>query len=249
MLCFLAFTAAYYLTAGAVLVYKEQKLKDRYRNEDKTKAKAMDRAVSVTNFANAVISTSLSSVALYSLSYEQKATISLRRPNSVAQWTIESVCGYIFVELTFILADSYRLSDKYWKLAKGALMSSMIFHAVALVGLSSVLIFNTGYSIALWVIWTELTSVFLGVEDWMEEAILKMRFPLLFDILKLCTSVMFVFQRVFLFLVLLWLCGQQFTWQPLFLLQLLILCVGTVLNVVFAAERVFSWNTWYILSQ
>ncbi len=243
MICFLCFTVLYYLIAGGVARYCEDNLRlsSRYKNEDRKKAKSLDRGVTVANFSNAIISTILSSISLYCLNSQQRTDIYLTRPSSIAQWTIESVCGYIFVEFTFIFGNKYRLSAKYWRLTKRAVMHTLIFHSVALLGLSSVLLFDTGYAIALWVIWSELTSVFLTIEEYMEETIIELNFPLIFQIVKTCTSVIFVLQRIVLFLGLLWLCGQQFTWQPLFLLQLLILCLGTVLNVLFVIERVSAW--------
>ena len=239
MICFLCFTVLYSLIAGGVVKYCEDNLKLRYKNVDRIKAKALDRAITVANLSNATISTILSSLSLYYLNSQQRTDIYLTRPSSLAQWSIESVCGYIFVEFTFIFGSKYRLSDKYWRLAKGAVMSTMAYHCGALLGLSSVLLFDTGYAIALWVMWSELTSVFLCIEDYIEETIVAI--PFLFRIFKICTSVTFVLQRVVLFVGLLWLCGQQFTWQPLFLLQFLILCLGTLLNVLYAIERVFAW--------
>jgi len=240
MWCFVLFVLLHYLTVGTVLVYKEKKLKDRYKNDEKTRAKAMDRAVGVANFSNATIATILSSIALYNLTYGQKTNIYLSQPSSIAQWTIESVCGYIFVELTFIFANSFRLSERYWRLIKNSLMGSMVFHVVALLGLSSVLVFDTGYSIALWVVWSELTTVFLGIENYMEEKMLEYEYPTVYQLLEHLTSVCFVLQRVVLFVFLLVLCGQQFTWQPLFIAQLLILCTGTIMNVRFSIERIFT---------
>lgn len=200
----------------------------------------MDRAINVTNFSNALIATILSSMALFGLDNQQRTDINLKRPSIVAQWTIECVCGYIFVEFTFIFVASCRLSEKYWNLTKRALTGSIIFHGVALLGLISVLYFNTGYAIALWVIWSELTSVFLGIEVYMEDTLTKRTYPLIYQFVQMCSTVLFVFQRVVMFLVLLWCCWKQFTWQPLFLSQLGILCLGTILNTWFAVERVLN---------
>ncbi len=219
-------------------MYNERILQVSGKEEDRLKAKAMDRAINMTNFSNALIATILSSMALYSIDSQQRTNIYLSQPNSIAQWTIECVCGYIFVEFTFLSVASCRLSEKYWELTKRALIGSVIFHGVALLGLTSVLFFNTGYAIALWVIWSELTSVFLGIEVYIEDTLNGFSSLFVYRIVQICTSVSFVLQRVVMFFVLLWFCWQQFTWQPLFLSQLLILCLGTVLNTWFAVERV-----------
>ncbi len=238
MICFLCFAVLYFLIAIGVVTYTEHVLKEKEKNEDRLKAKALDRAINVTNFSNALIATILSSVALYHTDSQQRTDIYLQQPSAVAQWTIECVCAYIFVEFTFLFAASCRLSRRYWELTKRALLGSVIFHGVALLGLSSVLYFNTGYAIALWVVWSELTSVFLGIEVYMEDTLNIHTSPLLYRVVQMCTSVSFILQRVVMFLVLLWFCWKQFTWQPLFLSQLFILCVGTILNTWFGVERV-----------
>lgn len=245
MICFLCFLVLYSLIACGVLSYKERELKSRHKNEDTSKAKAVHKAVSVANFCNALVATILSSAALYSMNRDQRADVYLKKPNHISQWTLESVCGYIFVEFTFIILNSFRLSDKYWKIARRAVTQLMLFHAVVLVGFTSVLIYNTGYSIALWVIWSELAVVFMGMEDFLQDSILHYRFPFLLLILRTCTTVILLSQRVVMYCVLLWLCWNQFTFQPLFLFQFLILCLGMILNALFTLERLFSWEEWF----
>lgn len=243
MICFLVFTALYYTIAISVLVYNEHKLKESLKNVDRARTKSLDRAISVTNFGNAVIATILSSVSLYVLDGWQRTDINVGRPSQLAEWTVESVCGYIVVEITFISVNSFRLSERSWIMIRHALQETILFHAVALTGLVSVLIFNAGYAIALWVIWSELTSVFLGIEEWMEHSHTHIYYPRTYSVVKATTSFLFVFQRVLVFLYLLWLCWSQFTWQLLFIVQLSILCIGTLLNVLFAIERFSESNT------
>lgn len=245
MFCFFIFTVLYFLIASVVLVFIESRLKHRFRDLDIAKARSLDRAISATNLSNAVVATILSSISLYILDDQQRTNMYLRRPGTIAQWTIESVCGYITVEFTFILLNSFRLSRKTWKQLTAGLQDSLTFHTVALVGLLSVLIFDVGYAVALWVIWSELTSVFLGIESWMEETRLNVWYMRLFRLVKACSTMTFILQRVMVFFVLLWLCWQQFTWGLLYVAQLSVLCLGTILNVKLAIERVT--DHWYIV--
>lgn len=241
MICFLLFTALYYVIATLVLFYNEHRLQDTHKNVDRARTRSLDRAISVTNFSNAVISTILSSLSLYILDGQKRTDISAGKPSQLAGWTVESVCGYIVVEITFLSANSFRLSKRNWELIKNALQETVLFHAVALTGLVSVLIFNAGYAVALWVIWSELTSVFLGIEEWIEQPQVYMRHSMLHQAVMATTTVLFVLQRVVIFFYLIWLCWSQFIWQLFFVVQLSILCVGTVLNTRFAIERL----TWY----
>ena len=244
MFCFFIFTVLYFSIASVVLVFNESRLRQWYRDLDLAKARSLDRAISAANLSNAVVATILSSISLYILDHQQRTNMYLRRPGTVAQWSIESVCGYIFVEFTFILLNSFRLSRKTWKRLTAALQDSLMFHTVALVGLLSVLFFGVGYAVALWVIWSELTSIFLGIESWMEETHLNVWYTRLFRLVKASSSVTFILQRVVVFFVLLWLCWQQFTWGLLYVAQLSVLCVGTALNVKLATERVTDhWHT------
>ena len=245
MFCFFIFTVLYFSIASAVLVFNESRLRHCYRALDLAKARSLDRAISATNLSNAIVATILSSISLYILDDQQRTNMHLRRPGTMAEWTIESVCGYIFVEFTFMLLNSFRLSKKTWKRLTGGLQDSLMFHAVALVGLLSVLVFDVGYAVALWVIWSELTSVFLGIESWMEETCLNVWYMRLFCLVRASSTVTFILQRVVVFLVLLWFCWQQFTWGLLYVTQLSVLCVGTVLNVKLAIERVT--DHWYIV--
>ena len=247
MFCFFIFTALYLSIASSVLVYNENILRHRYRYLDQSKAKSLDRAIGVANFANALVATIMSSVSLYMLDDQQRTSVSLSRPGTLAQWTIESVCGYIVVEFVFVSMNSLRLSEKSWRQLREALQDSLMFHTVALVGLVSVLTLDVGYAVALWVIWSELTSVFLGIEDWMEETGLNFWYKGAFDLVKASSTMTFIFQRVVVFFALLWLCWQQFTWQPLYVVQLSILCVGTVLNTKLAIERVM--DRWHIVNK
>lgn len=238
MFCFFIFTVLYFSIASAVLFFNESRLRHRYRDLNQAKARSLDRAISAANLSNAVVATILSSISLYILDDQQRTNIYLRQPGALAQWTIESVCGYIFVEFALILLNSFRLSWKSWKRLTGALQDSLTFHTVALIGLLSVLVFDVGYAVALWVIWSEFTSIFLGIESWMEETSLNVWYTRLFRLIKASSTVTFIFQRVVVFFALLWLCWQQFTWGLLYIAQLSVLCIGTVLNVKLAIERV-----------
>ena len=245
MFCFSIFSVLYFSIASLVLVFSESRLRKWYRNLDLTRAKSLDRAISAANLSNATVATILSTISLYILDDHQRTNIYLRRPGTLAQWTIESVCGYIMVEFIFMLLNSFRLSQKSWKQLTGALQDSLTFHTVALVGLLSVLIFDVGYAVALWVIWSELTSVFLGIEGWMEETCLNVWYRRLFRLVKAISTVTFILQRVVVFFALLLLCWQQFTWGLVYVAQLSVLCVGTLLNIKLAIEHVT--DRWYVV--
>ena len=239
MICFLLFTALYYAVATLVLTCNEHRLKGSLKSVyiDRVRTNSINQAISVINFSNAVIATILSSLSLYFLDGQKRTDVSAGRPSQLAGLNIESVCGYIVVEITFLYVNSFRLSERNWELVKNASKETVLFHAVALTGLVSVLVFDAGYAVALWVIWSELTSVFLGIEEWsgIEQT---PRHARLYQVLVATTTVLFVLQRVVVFFYLLWLCWLQFTWQLFFVVQLSILCVGTVLNTKFAIERV-----------
>lgn len=240
MLCFLAFAGLHGLLAASVLTYLENKhsgspLIDWWR------AQALDKTIDVINFINAVTATVLSSWVLLTLDGPERANVTGRKPSDLAGWAVESVCGYMVVELVLLVVSSYRLTRRYWTQMKAAYCGMVIFHVVALFGLTSVLLLDTGYPLAMWVIWSELTSVFLGVEAFLQTTGLRLRYVLVYRTVAVCGTLTFVFQRVVIFLYLLWLSWAQFTWKLSFIFQVVILIVGTVLNAVFAADLVAEW--------
>ena len=130
------------------------------------KFEAMDRVMDIINFTNATIASILSSWVLMSMeSHKERFKVNGGRPNAAADWMLGSVCGYIVVEALLLCVTSYRLRGYHWSHIRNNYGETVIFHMVALVGLTSVVFRNTGYPIALWVVWSELTSVFLGLEN------------------------------------------------------------------------------------
>ncbi len=238
-----AFLAGFYgLLAAGTLTYFERK----YPRGDWWRAKALDRTIDTVNFTNAVLATLLSSWALLSLDRTERINVRGGKASQLAGWTVQSVCGYIVVEISVLLLSRYRLTTQFWKLAVDSYKGMVVFHVVALVGLVSVMTLDAGYPLALWVIWSELTSVFLGLESFLQNIGVSRSHAKEFFVLEVGSTLMFVFQRVLLFDYLLWVCWDQFSWEVGFVLQFAILVAGTALNSVSAMDRVVetkqSWN-------
>lgn len=223
--------ASYGVLAAKLLAQYERELRPR---SVRWQAQALDRAIGVVNAANATIATILSSWVLATGDKEQITNVRGRKPNSLAGWTVEVVCGYIVVELVLMLVASYRLPRESWEWIKELYKWMVRFHIVALAGLMSVLILDVGFPVAIWVVWSELTTVVLAVEDFLEasgisQGSVKVK---LYSVVKVSGAVLFVFQRVLVFLYLLWLCFVNFMWELTFVVQTIILLAGTVLNIV-----------------
>ena len=148
----IGFAAGYGTLATALVVCYERKY---------SRSKALHVAVDVTNLINAVTATILSSATLWMMTAEQRGNVAGGVPNDLAVWTLESVCGYILVESALFLVSHCR------NMSVEAYRHMFYFHTVALVGLLSVLFSNSGYVIALWAVWSELTSIFLGLESFL----------------------------------------------------------------------------------
>ena len=162
------------------------------------------------------------------LTVESLYNIHRGKISELERCTIESVCGYIVIELVLVA------SKCDWTATKRSYMTMEILHIAGLIGLSSVLLLNTGYPIAIWVIWTELTTVFMSVEDYFENSKLSLKHPTVYWLLTVCTVIVFLLQRVVLFLYLVWLSLTRFVWKFYFIFQLLLLIAGTVLNTMLA---------------
>ena len=226
MYCFSLFFFFYAAVTIVSLKYSE-------KNSPWRRKQALNLAFNLINFINAVVSTVLSSVAL---TVESLYNIHRGKTGELERCTIDSVCGYIVIELVLLVVSSFRLSKCDWSAIKTSYMTMEILHIVGLIGLSSVLLLNTGYPLAIWVIWTELTTVFLSVEDYFENSKLSLKHPTVYWLLTVCTVIVFLLQRVVLFLYLVWLSLTQFVWKFYFIFQLLLLIAGTVLNAMLAAD-------------
>ena len=236
ILAFVVSTTVYGIITVLVIAWLERRRSSSGCSHWRVKFAAMDRTVDIINFANALITSALSSWVLQSLDgYEAFNVIGGRPSGVVADWTLGSVCGYIVVESLLLYVTSHRLrGDPWsWSLMKDAYKEMVLFHMVALVGLTSVVIRNTGYPLALWVVWSELTSVFLGLERFIEVGRYlcsrSVHTWLVFAV-RACSAVLFVLQRVVVFYFLLWLSWRHFVWEVGFLFQLTILIAGTSLN-------------------
>ncbi len=239
---FLVSTAFYGILAARALAYFER----THPRSDWWRAKALDRTIDVINFVNAVAATVLSSWVLVTLEHAERTDVHGRKPSELAGWTVESVCGYIIAELSVILLSRYRLTYEYWRLALDSYRWMVVFHTVALVGLTSVTLLDVGYPLAMWVVWSELTSVFLGVESFLEASAISRTHAKAYSVLEASGTLVFVFQRVVVFLCLLWLCWNQFTWKLTFVVQLAVLVTGTVINTGLAVDRIAeNARTWY----
>ncbi len=140
-------------------------------------------------------------------------------------------------------SSRFRLSAEYWKMAVDSYKEMVVFHVVALIGLLSVVILDAGYPVALWMVWTELTSVLLGVESFLEVIGGSQRHA---KTVEVGNTVVFIFQRVVLFVYLLWVCLDQFMWELGFVVQFVILVAGTALNSLLATDRVIEVNKYRV---
>lgn len=192
----------------------------------------MERILDIVNFTNAVTATILSSIVLCAMDTSERTDMRGRTHSKLATWTIESVCAYLIVEMTLFSVSSFRLSKSSWNWVKECYKETVAFHIVAFLGLISVLLTGVGYSVAMWVIWSELTSIFLGLQAFLE--VYRLHRTKAYYVIEQCGSLMFIFQRVLIFLYLLWLCLVQFTTEFLFIIQFIILVAGTILNIVLA---------------
>ena len=232
LLAFVLSVLVYGSVAALIVIWIERLYQRRLRWWD-VRLKTLNSAIDVINFANAVVTSILSSLELYR--FEDRFLVRGSRTDTpLADYTLGSVCGYIAAEIGFVslVGCNYvrRRNVGAWTLLKQIYAEMLLFHAVAFVGLTSVVLRNTGYPFALWVVWSELTSVFIGLQTFTEGNRHLSR------IWGLCAAVLFVLQRVLLFYYLLWLCVKDFVWDTGFICQLGVLLAGSVLNTHLA------WN-------
>ena len=236
---FLAFTAVYGLLA-AVIIFQMESM---YPGSISWRETALDTAFEVVNFTNALVASVLSTWVLAAgLDATERYNVMGRKPSTLAvDLTLGSVCGYIVVEALTLYVSSYRLSTWSWTRVKESFRGMVVFHAVSLVGLLSVVIRDAGYPLAIWVVWSELTSVFIGLDSFIfscnDMCSIPVRAWLMF-VVRTCAGVLFVVQRVVLFYYLLWLCWSQFVWELGFVFQLAILVIGTLLNTRMAVSYI-----------
>lgn len=230
MLSFVLSVSFYLLLTILTLSYFEQR--------NTSRRTSLDRTFTVINFTNALIATSLSSTVLLSMENKSRLVIYGEKPSQLSLWTIESVCGYIVVEMTLLLTAHFRLSPYQWQSVKEDYFLMELFHTVAILGLSTVMWYGEGYPLAMWEIWTELTSIGLGLEDflyhynWTHQSTKINKIRSFFSFVNRC---LFILQRVLLCLWLTWLGYNQLVWRHYHrLVQFIILIIGTLLNIVIA---------------
>eukprot|EP00118_Oscarella_pearsei_P002678 m.11234 g.11234 ORF g.11234 m.11234 type:complete len:278 (+) comp23100_c0_seq1:24-857(+) len=229
-----------------------QRWKNKYNSPDAVRSdthprivlKALDRAFDTANFANAVITTILSSIVLFKQGLALSSDVTAGKPSSLAAFTVEAVCGYLLVELPVLLYCRYASTRWDVREFRAEYDGLMAFHSMALAGLLSVLAFDAGYVVALWEIWSEFTSVLLGIETFFEINSLNLSHMGIYAVLAVLTTISFVVQRVFVFLYLLWLCWSQFVWSVYFCVQFGIQLAATVTNTVFAADMCYWTGSW-----
>ena len=234
MICMIAFLSLYGSVTFGGLLYLENKYERSQTTRIRIGARkdAMERILDMVNFINAVVATILSSIVLFTMDSDKRIDMRGRTHSRLGKWTVESVCAYLIIEMTLLSISSFRLPKSSWDWVKECYKETVMFHIIAFIGLTSVLLTGVGYSVAMWVIWSELTSIFLGVQTFLE--IFKLRRTNIYYAVEICGAVAFVFQRVLIFLYLLWQCLIQFTTELLFIVQFIILAAGTVLNIVLA---------------
>ena len=228
LLAFVVSTAGY--GVAVALIYARGKDERCYIGW-RRKLAALQKAVDIANFSNAVIASVLSSWALYRL--EEKFLVRGGRSGDgfLADCVLGTVCGYIAMEVTVVSLASFSYRRNGDRLAMSYLWhiyrEMVLFHAVAFVGLSSVVFRDRGYPVALWVVWSELTTVFIGLENFTSGSY---RLRLLSKLWGQCASLLFVVQRVLLFYYLLWQSWRSFVWETGFVCQMGVLLAGTLLN-------------------
>lgn len=234
----------YGVAASLLLLWLEKRWRTCFtsRTLKNFQSLAMDQTVNIVNFANAVTATVLSSWALITLGEGKFDVTGGRAGGVIADYTLGSVCGYIIVELSILYVTSIRLrtSPWSWVLTNNSYREMVVFHIVALIGLISVVIRDTGYPLGLWVVWSELTTVFIGLEQFMTTSrfVSSSFFQRLIVLVRVSSGVLFVVQRVVVFYYLLWLCWRNLVWDVGFMAQLILLIAGTILNTHMACAFV-----------
>lgn len=190
------------------------------------------KAVDMINFANALAASVLSSWELYQTKERFIVTGSRSGDGQLADSTLGIVCGYITVEIILVTVACFRHRKNSPALAhiRHTFGEMLLFHAVAFLGLSSVVLRNSGYPIALWVVWSELTSVFIGLENFTSEAPPRSISGRISRLSSVFSNVLFIIQRVVMFYYLLWLSWRSFVSETWFVCQTGILLIGTLLN-------------------
>ena len=235
---FLGSLVGYGLASAIVIFLVEGRQRQRVSCLWRATLRTLNRAVDVINFVNALIASTLSSWALYYL--EGRYHVRGGRTNSpLADVILGTVCGYIAVEIGLVsltcLSHVMSGNRAAWTVLKQVYAEMLLFHVVAFVGLTSVVFRNTGYPLALWVVWSELTSVFIGLQNFTEgtrHTILRQTAVFC----GACAAVLFVLQRVAMFYYLLWLSWRDFVWETGFICQFGVLLAGTLLNTHLAWE-------------
>ena len=224
-------TFVFYATAAVTLVQYSLK-KRRKRTLPKTREEVTIDSIlwawDVINFINASIATVASSIVLLETNQGELFDCSVTSSTPLGTYTIETVIGYIVAELLLTIFTWYYCNVHFWTRVWDWYSDMILFHVVALVGLSSVLLFGFGYSIAIWTIWTELTSVFIGLEALCLKAGSYMS--------KVCswmTNFLFVSQRGVLFTYLAIQCLLQCRYDSIVILQTLLMLTGAILNIRF----------------
>ncbi|XP_065828543.1 uncharacterized protein [Oscarella lobularis] len=207
--------------------------------------KALDRTFDIVNFSNALVATVLSSIVLFA-----DPTGETTRPDIVrlADTTIELICAYLLVELPILIYSRRNLTRSASTVGddfKSSYDGMIVFHAIALVGTSTARCANAPVRrIALWAIWSELASVFLGIESFFEYNCFHLSHTNAYACVALLATVAFVFQRVVVFFYLSFFAWSRFVWTIAFGIQFACLLIGTGLNVAFALERCYWMASW-----
>lgn len=193
-----------------------------------TRESAFNKTFDVINFINSVVATVASSLSLHLLGPITRYEVSHSRSFACEDWTIETVCGYITAELLLVAVTSYRLMQYDWTHVRERYKMMEIFHVVALAGLASVMYFDTGYPLAMWVIWTELTTVIGGIHD----VLIPSEYTKTQQLLNNLANILFLLQRILLYLYLVWLSAVSLVMEAHYIIQFAILILGTVLNFI-----------------
>ena len=205
------------------------------------KKPAIDRAAVAISGTNATLASILSSFSLLNMAPEERLDMYGPKTNPLYAWIIESVCGYMLVELGFLFCCGIKLNRRDTSHLISEYLLMEVFHVVGFIGLVSVLFLNTGYPLAMWQIWTELTTVFLVIQDSLHFYSQSFRtFPSVSkavrSLFSKLTWMVFVSQRVLLCMFLTWLSWKQFPWTLLSGFQFSILVIGTVINTILAVQ-------------
>jgi len=154
-------------------------------------------------------------------------------------FTIELVIGYILAETTFFII-AYTTQVFSGEHIKNLYESVIIFHWVCVIGLMTVLLSKQGALVALWGVWSELVSIFLGIESFLELTAIHKTHPIYYNVFGLFITLIFIIQRFAVFLWLVILALLYFQLNVFYTLQTIVLFAALIANSFATYDRIIN---------